>query len=77
MDNLEVINVQPNDCIVLRFDADKVDYNTNMKALEAARKAFPNNIVICFPEGISLQKFSDKEFLKQWIREIHDYIDKM
>lgn len=61
MDDLEIINVQPNDCIVLRFDADKIDYNTNMKALEAARKAFPNNVVIPFPEGITLQKFSDKK----------------
>lgn len=77
MDDLEIINVQPNDCIVLRFDADKVDYNTNMKALEAATKAFPNNVVISFPEGISLQKFSDKEFLKQWIHDFLDYIDKV
>lgn len=77
MDDLEIINVQPNDCIVLRFDADKVDYNTNIKALEAARKAFPNNIVISFPDGVSLQKFSDKEFLKQWIHDFLDYIDKV
>lgn len=75
MDNLEVLNVQPDDYVILRFDIDKFDYNTAMKALDAASKAFPNNTVISFPDGASLQKISDKEMLKQWIHDIQEEIE--
>lgn len=75
MDNLEVLNVQPDDYIILKFDIDKLDYGTAMETLDTVSKTFPNNKVISLPDGASLQKFSDKEMLKRWIHDVQEEIE--
>ena len=75
LDKLEVIEVKPNDCILLKLPVHTYKAKRVADIANRFKIKFPDNLVICYPDNIDFKTMSKEDLLKH-IDKIKNELEK-
>lgn len=55
--------VQPDDCIVVTYDCDKISLNSMVTAFQNIHETFKNNAVVAIPKGVCLSNMNKEQLI--------------
>ena len=73
---LETIEPHQTEAIVLYFNFDNMAIDEIQVLHEMTQKKFPNNVVLCVPDKVSLESWS-KDILENYISMISEIIEEL
>lgn len=76
VENIDVINVSPKECILFRFPTEEYRPEDVQIIHKKLQEKFPTNTIVLYPDDTSLE-FMDKEMMLDWLDKMKEVIEEL